>query len=121
MKRNIKLAITTLFIANIVAVPTITRAADTNAPAMGETKKSNHGVSSGKVSALDATAKTLTVGKHTFDITADTKINKNGQPAALSDIAVGDKVGIAYKKMDDGKVVAITINDGKKSQDDTKK
>jgi len=56
----------------------------------------------------------LTVGKRTFEVTSETKITKNGQPAILSDIAVGDKVGGAYKKADDGKLTATTINDGKK-------
>ena len=77
-------------------------------------------VASGKVSAVDTNAMTLTVGKHTFDITSETRITKNGQPAVLSDIAVDDKVGVAYKKVEGGKLDATTINTGKKSGDKTK-
>jgi Domain of unknown function (DUF5666) len=76
-------------------------------------------VSSGKVSAVDTNAMTLTVGKHTFDITSETRITKNGQPAVLSDIAMDDKVGVSYKKSE-GKLDATTINDGKKSGDEKK-
>ena len=63
---------------------------------------------------------TLTVNKRTFDITSATKITKKGQPAILSSVAVGGKVGIADKKTADGKFSATTVNDGKKSGDEQK-
>ena len=53
---------------------------------------------------------TLTIKNRTFEVTSETKITKDGQPAVLSDIAVGDRVGGAYKKADDGKFSATTIN-----------
>jgi hypothetical protein len=127
MNKNIvKTAILTLLASAIIAAPTVSRAQDnstnamaasdqtTNAPA----KPKKHGslVASGKVSEVDTNAMTLTVGKHMFAITSETKINKNGAPAVLSDIAVGDKVGVAYKKTADGKFNAATVNDGKKSK-----
>jgi hypothetical protein len=82
----------------------------TNAPAPAKPKKLRTTlVATGKVSEVDTNAMTLTVGKHTFEITSETRITKGGQPAILSDIAVDDKVGVAYKKAA-GKFDAITIN-----------
>jgi Domain of unknown function (DUF5666) len=125
-----------LFVAALIAAPEISRAQDTNMPAVTpapempavaatnssvKVKKPRTSlVASGKVSTVDTNAMTLTVGKHTFDITSETKINKNGEPAVLSDIAVDDKVGVSYKKADGGKLDATTINDGKKPADEKK-
>ena len=145
MKKHItKLTILNLLSVAILAVPALCRAQDTTAtnnPAVAPTtapavtpgvpdlttnapvkkvKKHDHSVGNGKVSTVDTNAMTLTVGKHTFDITSETKITKSGQPAVLSDIAVGDKVGVAYKKTADGKLDAITVNDGKKSAEEGK-
>jgi hypothetical protein len=136
MKKTIlKVTGVALFASALIAGPGISRAQDTNAPAavpstempaMPATnatvkvkKQRTSFVANGKVSAVDTNAMTLTVGKHTFDITSETRITKNGQPAVLSDIAVDDKVGVAYKKSE-GKLDATTINAGKKSGDDTK-
>jgi hypothetical protein len=88
----------------------------TNAPAPAKPKKLRATlVASGKVSEVNTNAMTLTVGKHTFDITSETHITKSGKPAILSDIVVDDKVGVSYKKAGD-KFNAVTINDGKKSE-----
>jgi hypothetical protein len=135
MKRTIlKIAAGALFVAALIAAPEISCAQDTNTPAVApasempvqpatnstvKVKKRTSFVSSGKVVAVDTNAMTLTVGKHTFDITSETRINKSGQPAILSDIAVDDKVGVSYKKSE-GKLDAITVNDGKKSDKETK-
>jgi hypothetical protein len=127
MNKNIvKTAILTLLASAIIAEPAISQAQDngTNAPAASDqstnspAKPKKHGslVASGNASEVDTNAMTLTVGKHTFAITSETRITKNGQPAILSDIAVGDKVGVAYKKTEDGKFDAATINDGKKEK-----
>jgi hypothetical protein len=145
MKKYItRLAIVNLIAAVIVVVPVQSRAQDatsTNAPAVApavapatappvtpaptdlttnapvkKVKKHDHSVGTGKVSMVDTNAMTITIGKHTYDITSETKINKNGEPAILSDIAVGDKVGVAYKKTADGTLDAMTVNDGKKPE-----
>jgi len=126
-KQIIKLTLS-LFATAIIAAPLLSRAQDngTNPPATpGQTeptkpKKHEGLVFRGAVSAVDAKAMTLTVGKRNFDVTSETKITKDGKPAILSDIAVGDKVGGAYKKADDGKLTATTINDGKKSGEQSK-
>jgi hypothetical protein len=84
----------------------------TNAPAKPKKARTTLAVT-GKASNVDTNAMTLTVGKHTFEITSDTHITKGGLPAILSDISVDDKVGVSYKK-DGDKFDALTINDGKK-------
>jgi hypothetical protein len=90
----------------------------TNAPAPAKPKKVDSTlVASGKVVNVDTNAMTLTVGKRTFEMTSETRITKAGKPAILSDIAVDEKVGIAYKKVG-GKFDAITIN-AKKDKSDT--
>ncbi len=128
MKKQIVKLTLSLFATAIIAAPVLSRAQDnsTNPPsAPGQTepvkpKKHEGNVFRGSVSAVDTKAMTLTVGKRTFEVTSETKITKNGQPAILSDIAVGDKIGGAYKKTDDGKLAATTINDGKKPGEEPK-
>jgi hypothetical protein len=128
MNKQIIKLILGLFATAIITAPVLSRAQDagTNTPAPPAQnepvipKKHENSVFRGKVGAVDAKAMTLTVGKRTFDVTSETKITKNGEPAVLSDIAVGDKVGGAYKKTDDGKLAATTINDGKKPASEPK-
>jgi hypothetical protein len=88
--------------------------ATTNAPVKPKKPRTTLAVT-GKASEVDTNAMTLTVGKHTFEITSDTRITKGGKPAILSDIAVDDKVSVSYKKAD-GKFNAVLINDGKKAE-----
>jgi len=127
MKKQIVKLTLSLIATAIIAAPVLARAQDkgTNAPAApsqtepAKPKKHDSVPFHGTVSGVDTKAMTLTVGKHTFDVTSDTKITKDGKPAILSDIAVGDKVGIAYKKTGD-KLAALTINDGKKPSEEPK-
>ena len=68
----------------------------------------------GKLAAVDTKAMTLTVGKLTLQVTSDTKITKDGQPATLADGVVGEPVGGAYNKADDGKLNATVVHFGAK-------
>ena len=70
----------------------------------------------GKLKALDATAKTITVGSHTIQITSETKISKHGQPAMLSDGVVGEEVSVSYKKTEDGSLEALSVHFGAKDK-----
>jgi hypothetical protein len=127
MKKQIARLTLSLFATAIIAAPMLSRAQDnsTNTPAApaqtepAKPKKHEGLVFRGTVSAVDAKAMTLTVAKRTFEVTSETKITKDGKPAILSDIAVGDKVGGAYKKTDD-KLTATTINVGKKPAAESK-
>jgi len=120
-KQIIKLTLSLLATA-VIAMPVVSRAQNNGAnppanPGQTEPAKPDKHTATpfkGTVTAVDTKAMTMTVKSRTFEVTSDTKITKDGKPAILSDIAVGDKVGGAYKKVEGGKLVATTINAGAK-------
>jgi Cu/Ag efflux protein CusF len=119
MKKQI--ALFALVAAALVAAPTVIRAQDAsvtnnNAAAAAPAGKKHAAPVVGKVAAVDAKAMTLTVGTKTFNITADTKIKKDGKEATLSEITVGEKVAVIAKKDDAGKLTAVSIHAGKKAE-----
>jgi len=126
-KKIDKITTLSLFAAELVAMPVLSRAQDSNAPASpnqtapATPKKHSNLPFHGKLSAVDTKAMTLTVEKRTFNITSDTIITKDGQPATLSDGVVGQPVSGSYKKTDDGKLNAITVHFGVKSGEKQKK
>lgn len=72
----------------------------------------------GKLSAVDTSAKTITVEyktqpKRTIEITSDTKIMKDGKPATLADGVVGEDVHGSYATGADGKLMAKAVSFGK--------
>ena len=69
---------------------------------------------SGKIVAVDKTAKTIKVRERTFHVTSDTKINKAGKPATLDDAAVGEEVGISYREDADKKLNLVSLRIGAK-------
>ena len=83
----IAINLTTPLLAEDAAVPPAT----TKAPEKGKFMPYR-----GKISAVDKTAKTITLGgkekERVFQITADTRILKDGQPATLDDVQVGEQV-----------------------------
>ena len=102
-----------------------------NAMAQNDTQnKTNHSVGAtkpshtpfhGKVDAVDTVAKTIKVGERTFVVTSETRIKKDGNPAVFDDIKVGDNVGGAFRKADDGKLELLTLNAGVKADGEKKK
>jgi hypothetical protein len=125
MTKNIsKITILSLFAAALVAMPVLSRAEVTNAPAAsGQTTQPKHHKNNppfhGHLKAVDTSAKTIIVGSLTLQITSDTKITKDGQPAVLSDGVVGEPVGGAYTKTDDGKLNALIVHFGAKPKKKT--
>jgi hypothetical protein len=135
-KNIIKLHIAAILIAATVVVPQLSRAQDTtstNAPAVApavtptvsdqttnapvkKARKRDHSVFNGKLTEVDTNAMTFTVGKRTFEVTSETKIEKAGQPATLSDGTVGEPAGGTYKKTNDGKLDAISVRFGDKKK-----
>ncbi len=104
----------------LVGTPVALRAQDsTNAPvkkAAPAKKTSNNGIPfHGNIKAIDNNAKTLSVGKETFQITSETKITKQSKPATLADGAVGDMVAGQYHKDAEGKLIATSIRFGPKT------
>jgi len=109
-----------LLAAGMVVLPVATRAqgANTNTPPNQTMTPKGHNVIPfhGKITAVDTKAMTLTIGSRTFQITSDTKISKDGQPATLSDGMVGEPVRGTYKKADAGKLDAVSVQFGAKQK-----
>jgi hypothetical protein len=112
-----------LFIAltlacSLASSGTIGLAADKSADTPKAEKKAKHMPFKGKVSAVDKTAMTITLeGKEkarTFSITSQTRIQKDGNPAVVDDIKVGEAVGGQAAEGDGGKWEITTLNLGKK-------
>ena len=125
MKKHIALFF--LITAALIAAPAIVRAED-KAPATTETKpKKNTDATAyhGKVMAVDTDGKTITVqdanGELKLDVTAETKISKDGKPAKLADFAAGDDARGSYKKDADGKLNAVSLRVGAKAPTGPKK
>ena len=130
MKKNtIKLIFLTLIAAGFLAAPALMHAKDSSTNSMDSTtqvpaKHAHRGAPfHGTVSAVDASAMTLTVESRTFTVTAKTKIMKDGEQATLSDLTVGEKVSGYYRTNDAGVLTASSIHIGatkaKKSADST--
>src|SRR6266700_3328681 len=82
-------------------------------------KKQTAGPFHGKLAGVDKTAKTITIGKRTFQITSESKISKAGKPATLETAVVGEEVSGYIKTGDDGKLVATTVHFGPKPETKT--
>ena len=71
----------------------------------------------GKVEAVDATQKTMTVGGNVIYISAVTKLTKNDKAITLGDIAVGDEVHGTTHQTYDAKTEALTVKVGPKPKE----
>jgi len=123
-KSTIRIAVCGLLAALVAAAPVSAlaqekkndkAATEKKEPPKGE-KKQGAIPYNGKVTAIDKTAKTVTVGERTFQITSETRIMKAGKPATLDDGVVGEVVGGQYRKTDDGKLVAQSVRFGPKPE-----
>lgn len=86
------------------------------AKADSATKKQKGLPLGGKITAVDKTAKTITVGKKVVQITSETRITKDGKPATLNEATIGEDVGVSYLKGDDGKLTARSVRIGAKPE-----
>ena len=132
MKKTI--ALFSLITAALIAAPSAIRAED-KAPAPTPTpatetkpaKQKNADATPyhAKVKAVDVAGKTVTVdekkGELKLNVTTETKISKDGKPAKLNEIAVGDDAHGSYKKDADGKMNAVSLRVGKKIAAEPKK
>lgn len=73
----------------------------------------------GKLKAVDTSAKTVSVGNQTIQVTSETRITKMGKPATLEDGEVGENVTGACRKDAEGKLNAITLRFGPKMPEAT--
>jgi hypothetical protein len=111
-----KLSLVAILAAMVVGMPVRVFAEDAPA-ASAAPAKAKATRFSGKLTKVDATAKTITVenkskGDRTFEITSETKITKDGKPATLSDGVVGEPAGGTYTESSDGKMVAKSVRFG---------
>lgn len=71
----------------------------------------------GKVSAVDTSASTFTIGgkkQRVIKVTEKTKVSKDGAGAAIGDITADESVSGSYWKQDDGTLEAKKVNIGAK-------
>lgn len=72
----------------------------------------------GKVGSVDKVAKTVTLEgrekSRTLQITSATKITREGKPALLDDVVVGESVGGLARENAAGKMEVVTLNIGAK-------
>jgi hypothetical protein len=73
----------------------------------------------GKLAAVDKVAKTITLGKSTYQVTSETKIKKADKPATLEDGVVGEDVSGYAKPGDGGKMIAASVTFGAKTSTKT--
>ena len=116
-KHIVKIAAASLWVAALATTPLLSQAADApaKAPAAADSaapaKAKKHGETFvGNLTAVDATAMTLTVSNLTLQVTSDTIIKKGSQPAKLSDGVVGQPTRGTYEKNAEGKLVALTVH-----------
>ena len=117
IKSILKLSLFGLLAIALTGMPVQLRAQETNKPAAE--KKPARPASTpfhGKLKSVDQTAKTISVGESTIQITSTTKIMKAGKPATLADGVVGEDVAGSYKKAEDGKLNANSVRFGAKPE-----
>ncbi len=122
----LKLGAITLLAAAVAGAPAQLLAQSTNKPAAEKKtavakqdpavkKKSAHPFR-GKLAEVDKAAKTIKLGKSTYQITSETKITKDGKPATLEDGVVGEPVTGYVKPTEDGKMAAASVYFGAKPE-----
>jgi hypothetical protein len=86
-KSILKLSLLSLLAIAVGGLVVQARAQETDKPTVEKKESKKSGVTPfhGKLKAVDTTAKTITVGELTIQITSDTKISKAGKPATLED------------------------------------
>src|SRR3954470_21200556 len=89
----------------------------TNSTAVVKTtakSKQTTGPFRGHLVAVNKGAKSVTVGKRVFYVTAETKILKAGKAATLDQAVVGEEASGGFKTADDGRLIATKLNLGPK-------
>ena len=115
MKRTIVIAMLTALMVFADTSKAAEAAKDKSTPESKHEGKQKQMPFRGKVSAVDKTKKTVTMeGKEkgrTFQITSATKITKEGKPALLDDVIVGQTIG-GLAKENAGKWEIVTLSVG---------
>ncbi len=115
MKRTILLILIAVLTA-VINTPLV--AADKAAPEEKSEAKEKFRPFRGTIKSVDAGARSITLDgekAQTFAIASDAKLTKEGKPATIADLSVGDAVGGRAKESGEGKWTAVTINAGKRA------
>lgn len=116
------ITIATLAAAVLLATPATSSAQDKGKDKAaekdkgGEQKKAGTLPFNGKAVAVDKAAKTIKLSGEKgrmVQVTATTKVLKEGKPAAFDDLKEGEDVSGGYKMSADGKMEATVLNIGK--------
>jgi hypothetical protein len=94
------------------------RAAETNQvkpPAKKEKGEKSAHAFHGKLKAVDKSARSISVGKSTYYVTAETHIQRSDKPTTLESAVVGEEVRGYVKPGADGKMVASSLTFGPKN------
>lgn len=116
-----KLLYTLVLTSTLIASNYVASGAEEPTPKPAETKTKAAGLPfRGKVSAVDKDAKTVSLaGKEksrTFQITATSKIKKDGKAATLGEVTIGESVGGYALRTESGHPEVVTLNIGKASK-----
>ena len=108
-----------LWMAFTMAMGSILTAAETPSPktAANSPPKAKQRPFHGTIKSMNKAIKAIVLNgekAQTFFIIPETKIKKNGKPATLDQIAVGDSLGGYARQTPDGKWEALTLNVGDK-------
>jgi hypothetical protein len=118
-KSTLKVSLMLFLGVAVVNAPVWSRAESTNSATRENSEiKTKHAGAPlhGKLKSLDTEARTLAIGAHTFRVTSETKITKNGQPAVFADGVIGEEVSVLYRKTEDGTLEALTVHFGPKEK-----
>jgi hypothetical protein len=112
-----KLLITAILACSLVSILPATQAADKpTEETPPKTKAAGRLQLHGTVSAIDKTAKTIALEENgksrTFQVTSATRIHKDGKPATLDEVAVGESARGTYHEKE-GKLELNTLRVGK--------
>ena len=120
-----KLNLIGLLAVTLAALPasSVAKESNTNAPAVEKkapkeskaAKKSSKLPFHGNLKAVDKTAKTISVGEMTLQVTSETIISKGDKPATLEDGVVGEVASGSYVKGEDGKLTVSKLRFGPKT------
>ena len=66
----------------------------------------------GKIDSIDKQAKTFKINERIFQITSETKIEKEGKPATFEDATVGQNVTGSYRESTDKKLNVVLLRIG---------
>jgi hypothetical protein len=123
--RTLRIAALALVAIAFVLAPQSLRAQTTNTSSQKnsaaekkdahEKKASSHPFH-GILKAVDKNAKTITVGKVTYQITSETKFKKHDKPATLDDGVVGEEAAGYLKPDANGKLFASSVRFGPKPE-----